>query len=189
MRSILGWMGRARGRSCRSASACNIFADELRKRSVEIGWAWTAQTGAISQLTAVYGASPIAIYDYYADVAEKFAFARVRERDHGGVGIVCEEPVGVVAARKSRMLALLVSCTRPLINSLPVANTMPRCFSHFGRRSFSISSLMPAACVFRCAASDGLRLMLSVGPILLMSTFASAARVASRIFGRSSSVR
>ena len=74
------------------------FADELRKRSVEIGWAWTAQIGAISQLTALYGASPIALYDYYADVAEKFPFTKVRERDYGGVGIICEEPVGVVAA-------------------------------------------------------------------------------------------
>lgn len=73
------------------------YADELRKRATELGLAWTLQVGAIAQLTAVYGASPIGLFDYYADLAESFPFEEVRERE-GGVGIVVQEAVGVVAA-------------------------------------------------------------------------------------------
>jgi acyl-CoA reductase-like NAD-dependent aldehyde dehydrogenase len=74
------------------------YADELRKRAVELGWAWTAQMGAIAQLTAVYGASPVSLFDQYADMAETYQFEKVTQRQYGGIGVTVQEPVGVVAA-------------------------------------------------------------------------------------------
>jgi acyl-CoA reductase-like NAD-dependent aldehyde dehydrogenase len=74
------------------------YADELRKRSFELGWAWTAQMGAPSQVTATNGASPIVIYDQYAEIADTYAFEKVTQRQYGGVGVTVQEPVGVVAA-------------------------------------------------------------------------------------------
>jgi acyl-CoA reductase-like NAD-dependent aldehyde dehydrogenase len=74
------------------------YAEELRKRSVELGWSWTAQIGTASQVAASSGASGAAIFDQYAEIAESYAFEKVTQRQAGGVGITVQEPVGVVAA-------------------------------------------------------------------------------------------
>lgn len=70
----------------------------LSQRLDEIANAWTLQVGAPIMLTRkLVGQNP-ALFNYYADLIEKYPFVDDRERDDGGKVKVVKEPVGVCAA-------------------------------------------------------------------------------------------
>ncbi len=73
-------------------------ADLLTQRLDEIAHAWTLQVGAPIMLTKkLVGQNPT-LFNYYADLIEKYPFVDERRRDDGGRVRVVKEPVGVCAA-------------------------------------------------------------------------------------------
>ena len=73
-------------------------ADLLSQRLDEIANAWTLQVGAPIMLTKkLVGQNPT-LFNYYADLIEKYPFVDDRKRDDGGKVKVVKEPVGVCAA-------------------------------------------------------------------------------------------
>ena len=70
----------------------------LSQRLDEIANAWTLQVGAPIMLTKkLVGQNPT-LFNYYADLIEKYPFVDDRKRDDGGKVKVVKEPVGVCAA-------------------------------------------------------------------------------------------
>jgi acyl-CoA reductase-like NAD-dependent aldehyde dehydrogenase len=70
----------------------------LSQRLDEIANAWTLQVGAPIMLTKkLVGQNP-ALFNYYADLIEKYPFVDDRKRDDGGKVKVVKESVGVCAA-------------------------------------------------------------------------------------------
>lgn len=70
----------------------------LSQRLDEIANAWTLQVGAPIMLTRkLVGQNPT-LFNYYADLIEKYPFVDDRRRDDGGKVRVVKEPVGVCAA-------------------------------------------------------------------------------------------
>jgi aldehyde dehydrogenase (NAD+) len=70
----------------------------LSQRLDEIANAWTLQVGAPIMLTRkLVGQNPT-LFNYYADLIEKYPFVDDRKRDDGGKVRVVKEPVGVCAA-------------------------------------------------------------------------------------------
>jgi aldehyde dehydrogenase (NAD+) len=70
----------------------------LSQRLDEIANAWTLQVGAPIMLTKkLVGQNPT-LFNYYADLIEKYPFVNDRKRDDGGKVRVVKEPVGVCAA-------------------------------------------------------------------------------------------
>jgi aldehyde dehydrogenase (NAD+) len=73
-------------------------AAHLTARLDEIANAWTLQVGAPIMLTKkLVGQNP-GLFNYYADLIEKYPFVDERRRDDGGKVKVIKEPVGVCAA-------------------------------------------------------------------------------------------
>lgn len=73
-------------------------ASFIAERLDDIAYAWTAQVGAPIMLTKKLVGQNVTLFNYYADVAEKYAFEQDLERDGGGKVKVVKEPVGVCAA-------------------------------------------------------------------------------------------
>ena len=74
------------------------IAEHLSQRLDEIANAWTLQVGAPIMLTKkLVGQNPT-LFNYYADLIEKYPFVEDRKRDDGGKVRVVKEPVGVCAA-------------------------------------------------------------------------------------------
>ncbi len=70
----------------------------LTERLDDIAHAWTLQVGAPIMLTKkLVGQNPT-LFNYYADLIEKYPFVDERSRDDGGKVRVVKEPVGVCAA-------------------------------------------------------------------------------------------
>lgn len=74
------------------------IAEGLRRRGDELGHAWTNQTGILHRLAQYGGQNAAALFDYYAGLAETFAFQEVHTPALGGRAVLVHEPVGVVAA-------------------------------------------------------------------------------------------
>ncbi len=73
-------------------------AEYLTERLDDIAQAWTLQVGAPIMLTKkLVGQNPT-LFNYYADLIEKYPFDDERKRDDGGRVRVVKEPVGVCAA-------------------------------------------------------------------------------------------
>ncbi len=73
-------------------------AELLTQRLDDIAQAWTVQVGAPISLTKkLVGQNPT-LFNYYADLIEKYPFVDDRKRDDGGKVRVVKEPVGVCAA-------------------------------------------------------------------------------------------
>jgi aldehyde dehydrogenase (NAD+) len=75
------------------------LAGELRKRTPELVNAWVEQVGVILPIAEMLTPPSIAAYEYYASLADSFAWEEPRRTVHpGGYGLLVHEPVGVVAA-------------------------------------------------------------------------------------------
>lgn len=71
----------------------------LAERSAELATAWTFQVGGLSTVAPHMVGGALALLDFYASVADKFAFVeKHRPFDGQGTAYVVHEPVGVVAA-------------------------------------------------------------------------------------------
>jgi acyl-CoA reductase-like NAD-dependent aldehyde dehydrogenase len=82
----------------------------LSQRLDEIANAWTLQVGAPIMLTKkLVGQNP-ALFNYYADLIEKYPFVDDRKRDDGGKVKVVKEPVGVCAAITPWNAPLVLLC-------------------------------------------------------------------------------
>ena len=74
------------------------IAELLTERLDDIAKAWTLQVGAPIMLTKkLVGQNPT-LFNYYADLIERYPFVDDRKRDDGGKVKVVKEPVGVCAA-------------------------------------------------------------------------------------------
>jgi betaine-aldehyde dehydrogenase len=71
----------------------------LRERAGDISEVWPNEMGILHSLAEAFSGAMGGVYDYYAGLADSFAF---EERHHpgggGAVGLLVREPVGVVAA-------------------------------------------------------------------------------------------
>src|SRR5580704_6113622 len=74
------------------------IAAGLRDRAEDIGQIWPRESGAL-YLMARRGTAGIAGgFDYYADLANSFAFEERAQPTMGEFGLLVREPVGVVGA-------------------------------------------------------------------------------------------
>lgn len=82
------------------AEKMRAIARALDRRGAALAQAWTAQIGVPSWMSDRSAASTNSVLDYYAEIAEGYAFEDVRETGapQSKVAIVVREPVGVVAA-------------------------------------------------------------------------------------------
>ena len=85
-------------RAGRTRALYGRIAELLTERLDDIANAWTLQVGAPIMLTKkLVGQNPT-LFDYYADLIERYPFVDDRKRDDGGKVKVVKEPVGVCAA-------------------------------------------------------------------------------------------
>ena len=74
------------------------IAELLSQRLDDIAQSWTLQVGAPIMLTKKLVAQNPTLFNYYADLIERYPFVDERKRDDGGRVRVVKEPVGVCAA-------------------------------------------------------------------------------------------
>ena len=74
------------------------IAELLSQRLDDIAQSWTLQVGAPIMLTKKLVAQNPTLFNYYADLIERYPFVDERKRDDGGKVRVVKEPVGVCAA-------------------------------------------------------------------------------------------
>ena len=74
------------------------IAELLSQRLDDIAQSWTLQVGAPIMLTKKLVAQNPTLFNYYADLIERYPFVDERQRDDGGRVRVVKEPVGVCAA-------------------------------------------------------------------------------------------
>lgn len=78
------------------AGYIRALSAKLSERAEDIAQAWPNEMGvtlAVARATAGFLPS---IYEYYADLAEKFPFVERHAANDGGIGLLVREPVGVV---------------------------------------------------------------------------------------------
>lgn len=71
---------------------------ELDKHADSMSSIWSTESGLVQWLSKPASASVGAVYNYYAGVADTFAFEEQHKPESGNVGLLVREPVGVVAA-------------------------------------------------------------------------------------------
>jgi len=72
---------------------------QLKLRAHELALAWTQQVGALSMMAPGMVGGAIGLLDYFAGLADTFAFAEKKQPFDGlGIAVVAREPVGVVVA-------------------------------------------------------------------------------------------
>lgn len=75
------------------------IARGLAERVGEVANIWPNEMGILHSHASLFAASVPGTYDFYADLAETFAFEEIHEPKGGGaIGLLVREPVGVVAA-------------------------------------------------------------------------------------------
>jgi len=75
------------------------ISKRLAARSADVSSIWTSEMGITSSLGGMMAGSVGGTYDYYASLADSFAFEERHVPQGGGnVGLLVREPVGVVAA-------------------------------------------------------------------------------------------
>lgn len=70
----------------------------LQQRTPAIARSWSSEMGIILPAAEGVAGWSAAVYDYYAGLADKFAFEEVHTLQTENVGLLVREPVGVVAA-------------------------------------------------------------------------------------------
>lgn len=79
-------------------AAIRRMIDHLRPRADELARCWTAQVGGLASFAGPMHHGGIAALDQIADMAESFAWVEQRPTTGAEVGLIVQEPVGVVAA-------------------------------------------------------------------------------------------
>ncbi|HXQ45052.1 MAG TPA: aldehyde dehydrogenase [Caulobacteraceae bacterium] len=81
------------------AGYLRAIAERVRTRATEFAEIWTREVGVVSAVAHPMSLRVAETYDYYASLADTFAFEeKVIPKGPGNVGFVTREPVGVVAA-------------------------------------------------------------------------------------------
>jgi len=70
----------------------------LERRAAEVAAVWTLEVGAPTAFATAMRSSAARLFEYYGRLVQSEVLQEVRPRAGGGVGIVLQEPVGVVAA-------------------------------------------------------------------------------------------
>lgn len=79
------------------AQFLRAFAHEFERRSGDLAAAWPSETGVTYALAQHFIPSLTRIFEYYADLADTYAFTEYHQPSDGyGVGMLVREPVGVV---------------------------------------------------------------------------------------------
>ncbi|HLH27618.1 MAG TPA: aldehyde dehydrogenase family protein, partial [Acidimicrobiales bacterium] len=82
----------------RRAEFLRRIGDGLRDRSEDIGQIWPRESGALYRIARRSAAGIAGVYDYYAGLADTFAFEERATPQVGAFGLLVREPVGVVGA-------------------------------------------------------------------------------------------
>src|SRR5271166_4143880 len=81
------------------ASYLRSMAEEFERRSDEFARVWTVESGILYKLSAArIGNLLSGSFNYYAGLADSFAFQERHRSASGCLGFLVREPVGVVAA-------------------------------------------------------------------------------------------
>jgi len=80
------------------AGFLRAFARELSARADALSYLWTLEAGVAHMFASRVTENCGAIMDLYANELERTQLVEVRERTGGGVALITQEPVGVVAA-------------------------------------------------------------------------------------------
>jgi aldehyde dehydrogenase (NAD+) len=74
------------------------FAKGLRDRAEDIAQIWPRESGVLHVIAAHAAGGAAATFDYYAGLAETYAFEELAQPMGKGFGMIVREPVGVVGA-------------------------------------------------------------------------------------------
>jgi aldehyde dehydrogenase (NAD+) len=80
------------------AGFMRALAAELRQRTDDIAELWPRESGALRALAKPYTERAAAEFEYYAAMAETYAFEERHKPVAGSIGLLVREPVGVVGA-------------------------------------------------------------------------------------------
>lgn len=80
------------------ASYVRAIAGELRDRTEDFGQLWPRESGVLHKIARRTGEGNAGTFDYYAGLAETFAFEEEAKPQFGEFGLIVREPVGVVGA-------------------------------------------------------------------------------------------
>jgi acyl-CoA reductase-like NAD-dependent aldehyde dehydrogenase len=80
------------------ADHLRALADEIRKRTEDIGQIWPRESGALYAIAQSAGESSAQTFEYYAGLADTSPWEEERTPTAGEFGLIVHEPVGVVGA-------------------------------------------------------------------------------------------
>jgi aldehyde dehydrogenase (NAD+) len=80
------------------AEYLRALAARLRKRSGDIAQIWPRESGALHTFAQTAGPDAASMFEYYAGLADTFAFEEPATPTYGDFGLLVREPVGVVGA-------------------------------------------------------------------------------------------
>ncbi len=80
------------------AGYLRALADGLRQRGADLGQLWPRESGVVHSVAQYAAIGCAATFDYYAGLADTFAFEEQVAPSAGDFGLLVREPVGVVGA-------------------------------------------------------------------------------------------
>lgn len=80
------------------AAFLRAIGEEIRARAESVSTIWTAEVGAAHWLAQTQPSAVSGTFDYYADLADSFAFEESHKPEAGNIGLMVREAVGVVGA-------------------------------------------------------------------------------------------
>jgi aldehyde dehydrogenase (NAD+) len=80
------------------AGYLRAMADGLKQRTADLGQVWPREAGVLHSIAQYAGIGSASTFEYYAGLAETFAFEEQVTPSGGEFGLLVREPVGVVGA-------------------------------------------------------------------------------------------
>jgi aldehyde dehydrogenase (NAD+) len=81
------------------AQYLRAIAGGLRERAEVLGQVWPRESGVLHKIAAHSASGAAGVFDYYAGLADTFAFEEPATPPGGGkFGLIVRQPVGVVGA-------------------------------------------------------------------------------------------
>ena len=80
------------------AAHLRSLADGLRERANDLGQLWPRESGVLHSIAQHAASGGAATFDYYAGLADTYAFEEQVAPSVGDFGLLIREPVGVVGA-------------------------------------------------------------------------------------------
>jgi acyl-CoA reductase-like NAD-dependent aldehyde dehydrogenase len=74
------------------------MAEGLKERTADLGQVWPRESGVLHSIAQYAGIGGAATFEYYAGLADTFAFEEQATPSAGEFGLIVREPVGVVGA-------------------------------------------------------------------------------------------